>query len=732
LNVAEGTYTEQVTIMKNLSLLGAGQATTTIQAFTNMPTCFTTSADYHPIVCVMDSIATIDGFTINGLGLGNTNTRFYGVAFHNAGGTLQNNAIIDIRDTPFSGTQHGVAVYAYNDDLTTYTVHVLDNTISGFQKNALVLNAAATTPIYVDVQGNTITGAGSTTVTAQNGIQVWADLVTGLVSGNTVTGIAYAGVGWSASSILNYYADLEITGNTITDAHTGIYNYDGGGLINENELAIIKTGDFAYGIIATDPPSAVPSPFDLPAALAGGSVDAIRVEAVLDVEITGNTITFTGIDKTGSVGIEADAGYGIDDLVLDVNHNTVTGFNYGLAFNQCTSDCSTGVYTGIAAVSNNLLYNTFGISLSGPIPSAVVPMIHHNRIFGDVATDEGLDNTTALAILAEDNWWGCNEGPGDATCVGITGLVDADPWLVLSAIADPVIVQPLGSSVVTADLITNSDDQDTSSDDYVPDGIPMAFTTPDGGSVEPITDTTTLGTGATTFTAPAADQDYQVCTEIDNELHWINVTVVNVAPVAQDNTYTTVEDTQLVMNPLGVLDNDTDANGDTLTAILDTTTPNGTLVLNADGSFSYTPNQDFAGVDTFTYLANDGVLISGIATVTITVTQVNDAPVAFNDEYSVAEDAVLTIAAPGVLANDTDAEGDALTVVLVTDVLNGTLDFNADGSFTYTPDANFFGTDTFTYLVTDGTGESNAATVTITVNDMPDLRILYVPILWKQ
>ena len=94
-------------------------------------------------------------------------------------------------------------------------------------------------------------------------------------------------------------------------------------------------------------------------------------------------------------------------------------------------------------------------------------------------------------------------------------------------------------------------------------------------------------------------------------------------------------------------------------------------------------------------------------------------PTAVNDSYSVNEDNTLTVGAPGVLSNDSDPDLDPLTAILVSAPSNGGLSFNADGSFVYTPNANFFGTDTFTYKANDGNilfGDSNIATVTITVN----------------
>ncbi|MEP0546599.1 MAG: tandem-95 repeat protein, partial [Rhodothermales bacterium] len=134
----------------------------------------------------------------------------------------------------------------------------------------------------------------------------------------------------------------------------------------------------------------------------------------------------------------------------------------------------------------------------------------------------------------------------------------------------------------------------------------------------------------------------------------------------------------------------------------------------------YTPDADFNGVDTFTYTIDDGNGGTDSATVTVTVNAVNDDPVAEDDSYATGEGMTLVVDAPGVLGNDSDVDGDALTVSLVDDVDDGTLTLDPDGSFTYDPSPGFFGTDTFTYRANDGTSDSNVATVTITVNEGDD------------
>ncbi|MEX7474670.1 cadherin-like domain-containing protein, partial [Mycobacterium adipatum] len=146
---------------------------------------------------------------------------------------------------------------------------------------------------------------------------------------------------------------------------------------------------------------------------------------------------------------------------------------------------------------------------------------------------------------------------------------------------------------------------------------------------------------------------------------------------------------------------------------------NGTLTLNADGTFTYTPDADYNGTDSFTYTVSDGTSTSSVAAVSITVDPINDAPIANNDSYSIGEDSTLT---GNVLTNDTDADADTLTATLVDGPTHGTLTLNADGSFTYTPTADYTGIDSFSYRTSDGSETSNTALVTIAVtaiNDAP-------------
>src|SRR2546428_11803397 len=163
----------------------------------------------------------------------------------------------------------------------------------------------------------------------------------------------------------------------------------------------------------------------------------------------------------------------------------------------------------------------------------------------------------------------------------------------------------------------------------------------------------------------------------------------NTAPVAGNDAYWVSEDLARTVAAPGVLGNDSDADGNILTVVVVNSPSHGALVLNPNGSFTYTPAANYNGPDSFTYKANDGTADSNVATVAITINAVNDAPVALDDAYGTDEDTTLTVAAAGVLGNDSDAEGDTLTAILVSGPSHGTLALNANGSFSYTPAANY-------------------------------------------
>ncbi|MBI2956409.1 MAG: tandem-95 repeat protein, partial [Acidobacteria bacterium] len=197
----------------------------------------------------------------------------------------------------------------------------------------------------------------------------------------------------------------------------------------------------------------------------------------------------------------------------------------------------------------------------------------------------------------------------------------------------------------------------------------------------------------------------------------INVTPVNDAPVAANDIFTASQDTPLNVAAPGVLVNDNDADGDPLMVDLTSVTmpANGTLMMNADGSFTYTPNTGFTGPDSFMYEATDGTANSAAATVTINVFA-NQPPTAVDDTGMMNEDgAPLTIL---VLANDSDPENDPLMVTAVTQPANGMATFTAN-DVTYTPNPDFNGMDMFTYDVSDGISTSTA-NVTVTVNPVND------------
>ena len=213
--------------------------------------------------------------------------------------------------------------------------------------------------------------------------------------------------------------------------------------------------------------------------------------------------------------------------------------------------------------------------------------------------------------------------------------------------------------------------------------------------------------GADSFTYTASDGNGGT----DTATATITVNAVNDAPFAAADGATTNEDTAVA---LSVLANDIDIDGDSLGVASVTQGANGSVAINGDNTVTYTPNANFNGADSFTYTVADGNGGTDTATVTITVTGVNDAPSAQPDT-GIADEDPITIT---VLANDSDVEGNSLSVLSVTQPANGTAAINPDDTVRYTPDGDFEdGIDTFTYTVSDGNGGTDTATVYVAVTE---------------
>jgi VCBS repeat-containing protein len=197
--------------------------------------------------------------------------------------------------------------------------------------------------------------------------------------------------------------------------------------------------------------------------------------------------------------------------------------------------------------------------------------------------------------------------------------------------------------------------------------------------------------------------------------------LVNSPPTARDDTYRASEDTLFsATGALSVLANDADAENDRLTAMLVDAPSRGTLGLNPDGSFVYNPEPNYFGPDVFTYKIADWADESSVATVRVNVVAANDPPNARPDMYfgSIGQ-TIVKQAHEGLLANDSDVDSAVVSTLLSRAPRNGRLNLQRDGSFTYTPNAGFVGTDTFGYRASDADRESEEVEVTLFVGTSP-------------
>ncbi len=374
INVLAGVYEEQVEITTDLTLTGAGVGATIIRSPVDMALGFSTGATTkYPVVYVHDTAGpTISGLTVDGAGRGNLNVQFVGVGFLNAGGTVTDAHITGVRDTPFSGAQHGVSVYAINGTGGPYVIALTDVLIDDIQKNAMALLGDGLT---VDLDHVTAIGAGPTDVTAQNGIQI-SNGAGGTIDDCHVEGVHWLGDEWTASGILiSGAAPVTVTGTTVDGAQTSGYLINGSAVFQGCDV-VNPGGDglIIYNTTMTKAlPRRLPSPYDAELTSKAAAPD----KALMTTVVSGCTLTGAGVTDMG--GIVAYAYPGAVDI--DITGSTVSGWDYGV-----------------------FLYEYGG---------AVTGEAHGNEIRDNVTY--GAWSNTAVPYDATGNWWGEASGPYHAT-----------------------------------------------------------------------------------------------------------------------------------------------------------------------------------------------------------------------------------------------------------------------------------------------------------------------------
>ncbi|MHB8134650.1 MAG: Ig-like domain-containing protein [Anaerolineaceae bacterium] len=366
-----------------------------------------------------------------------------------------------------------------------------------------------------------------------------------------------------------------------------------------------------------------------------------------------------------------------------------------------------------APVANNLTIGTavnqsVGIVLTGtdvendPLTFSVVVTPIHGNLTG---TAPNLIYTPANNFSGSDSFtYLANDGTDDSTAATVNITVSSGN---LPPVAYPQEVS-LAEDTAIPVLLSASD----------PEGAPLIYS-----FLHPPTYGTLMGTAPMLTYVPATNYygtDYFIF-RVGDGVQWsqeatvdIVVNAVNDAPRAIPQAVGTTKNVYLDIQLTG-----SDVDGDILSFSVANAPLNGTLgpINPLTNIVRYTSNSNYVGQDFFRFTASDGSLSSGPASITITISDAgNLPPVAQNDTYIAFQNTPLIVNLPGVLANDTDPNGDTISAVLVSPISNGNLILNSNGSFTFTPLNNSLDDVTFTYRASDGLSTSSIATVTIHVS----------------
>jgi len=401
LYIDAGLYEEQVVIGKELNLIGFSKTEVILQSPLSVPQYFTTGGPNHPIIFVNGADVNVSNLTIDGLARGNANSRFVGIAYWNAGGVVTDVNITRVRDNPFSGAQHGVGLYAFNNTGGPYSLEISDVTVTDFQKAGIVLGGGG---LVATVTGCSATGCGPTPITAQNGIQVGFGS-NGTITDCTIADVAFTGGDWGASGILFYQAanGAVATGSAVTGSQAAIVFHETSGSVNGATVTPSGTND-EEGVSVRDygeikslsalPRHRMASPLEDP--FTGPTkTRSAETNAAITI-VTLSNLDLNGVGTEGSYGAATWAlGETAITILLD---SDIQGWDVGVvAFDD-------GARASVSA--------------------------SHNRIYGN---NWGCWTNSAYGVLAEGNYWGSDRGPTHSTNPNgdgdaVSDFIGFQPW----------------------------------------------------------------------------------------------------------------------------------------------------------------------------------------------------------------------------------------------------------------------------------------------------------------
>ncbi|BAY21063.1 hypothetical protein NIES2100_08080 [Calothrix sp. NIES-2100] len=558
----------------------------------------------------------------------------------NATQLLQGFTDVDGDTLSVSGLSANNGSISSNDNGTTYT----------FTPDANFNGTVSLSYNVVDGNGGAVAATQSFNITAVN------DAPSGVASASLVPGNEDTVYTINAADLLLGFTDVDADSLSVADltATNGILvdNLDGTYTFTPN-ANFNGTVSLSYNIIDGN----------------GGAVAATQ------------SFNITGVNDVPTGVASASLSLGVEDTVYTINAaDLLLGFTDVDADSLSVSDLTAN---NGALVDNSDRTYTFtpDANFNGTVS------LSYNVIDG---------NGGAVAATQSFNITAVNDAP---TGVASVSLVPGNEDTVYTINAADLL---LGFTDVDADSLSVSDL--TATNGILVDNLDGTYTfTPDAnfnGTVS-LSYNVVDGNGG----AVAATQSF-------------NITGVNDAPTGTASASLTAgtEDTDYIITATQLLQGFTDVDADTL-SVADLIATNGALVDNLDGTYTFTPDANFNGTVSLSYNVVDGNGGAVAATQSFNITAVNDAPVATNDTFTTIQETAITVSAATLLSNDSDVDvTDILDIIAITQPSQGTLVKNNNGTYTYTPVTGYYGSDSFTYTISDGLGLTSTATVNLTIN----------------